>query len=75
MPSDKLLFTPGPLTTSATVKSGFIIYSGKLTTEPCFRIGTIGRLAPGEIAALLHAIEHVLQEVGIALRPIANQSR
>jgi 2-aminoethylphosphonate-pyruvate transaminase len=53
---------------------GFIIYPGKLTTEPCFRIGTIGRLSPGDITALLHAIDQVLQEAGIAIRPLANRS-
>lgn len=53
---------------------GFIIYPGKLTTEPCFRIGTIGRLSPGDITALLHAIEQVLQETGTAIRHLANRS-
>lgn len=38
---------------------GFIIYPGKLTQEPCFRIGTIGRLNAGDIEKLLGAIEAV----------------
>jgi 2-aminoethylphosphonate-pyruvate transaminase len=45
---------------------GFIIYPGKLTTEPCFRIGTIGRLFPADIEALLLAMRRVLEEMGIA---------
>ena len=46
-------------------QSGFIIYPGKLTTEPCFRIGTIGRLFPADIEALLEAMRRVLEEMGV----------
>lgn len=35
---------------------GFIIYPGKLSQEPCFRIGTIGRLEANDIERLLAAI-------------------
>jgi 2-aminoethylphosphonate-pyruvate transaminase len=35
---------------------GFIIYPGKLSQEPCFRIGTIGRLQVKDIEGLLEAI-------------------
>ena len=35
---------------------GFVIYPGKLGKEPCFRIGTIGRIGVTEIEALLEAI-------------------
>jgi len=45
---------------------GFIIYPGKLTTEPCFRIGTIGRLSPPDIEALLAAMRRVLAEMRVA---------
>lgn len=45
---------------------GFIIYPGKLTTEPCFRIGTIGRLSPPDIEALLAAMRQVLGEMRVA---------
>jgi 2-aminoethylphosphonate-pyruvate transaminase len=45
---------------------GFIIYPGKLTAEPCFRIGTIGRLSPPDIEALLTAMRRVLGEMGVA---------
>jgi len=44
---------------------GFVIYPGKLTAEPCFRIGTIGRLSPSDIDALLTAIGRVLEEMGV----------
>jgi len=45
---------------------GFIIYPGKLTSEPCFRIGTIGHLFSPDIAALLTAMRRVLGEMGVA---------
>jgi len=45
----------------ALSERGFIIYPGKLTTEPCFRIGTIGRLQPEDIVALLQAMRSVLE--------------
>jgi 2-aminoethylphosphonate-pyruvate transaminase len=38
---------------------GFIIYPGKLSQEPCFRIGTIGRLYPADIERLLDAIRRL----------------
>jgi 2-aminoethylphosphonate-pyruvate transaminase len=44
---------------------GFIIYPGKLTTEPCFRIGTIGRLSPPDIEALLGAMRRVLERLNV----------
>jgi 2-aminoethylphosphonate-pyruvate transaminase len=46
---------------------GFVIYPGKLTAESCFRIGTIGRLFPQDIEALLEAISQVLQEMDVTL--------
>jgi 2-aminoethylphosphonate-pyruvate transaminase len=45
---------------------GFIIYPGKLTAEPCFRIGTIGRLSLQDISALIESIDQVLQEMNVA---------
>ncbi len=45
---------------------GFIIYPGKLSQEACFRIGTIGRLSPHDIDALLDAMRRVLAEMGVA---------
>jgi 2-aminoethylphosphonate-pyruvate transaminase len=44
---------------------GCIIYPGKVTAEPCFRIGTIGRLSPPDIDRLLAAIRRVLAEMGV----------
>jgi 2-aminoethylphosphonate-pyruvate transaminase len=35
---------------------GFLIYPGKLSQEPCFRIGTIGRIDKTDIERLLQAI-------------------
>lgn len=44
---------------------GFLIYPGKLTAEPCFRIATIGRLSPPDIEALLAAMQRVLSQMGV----------
>jgi 2-aminoethylphosphonate-pyruvate transaminase len=44
---------------------GCVIYPGKLTSEACFRIGTIGRLFPPDIERLLAAIAGVLDEMGL----------
>ncbi len=46
---------------------GFVIYPGKLTAEPCFRVGTVGRLHPADIEALLTAMQSVLNELGVTL--------
>jgi 2-aminoethylphosphonate-pyruvate transaminase len=45
---------------------GFVIYPGKLTEEPCFRIGTIGQLFPPDVEGLLNAMRQVLMEMGVA---------
>lgn len=50
---------------------GFVIYPGKLTHADCFRIGTVGRLFPADIHALLAAIRETLAEMGIAV-PASN---
>ena len=39
---------------------GFVIYPGKVSQADCFRIGTIGRVSPPEINALVRAIADVL---------------
>jgi 2-aminoethylphosphonate-pyruvate transaminase len=44
---------------------GLIIYPGKLTDVPCFRIGTIGRLFEADIRQLLSAIRGTMHEIGI----------
>jgi len=44
---------------------GFIIYPGKLTKLDTFRIGTIGRLFPGDIEQLVYAVEASLREMGV----------
>jgi 2-aminoethylphosphonate-pyruvate transaminase len=42
---------------------GYVIYPGKLSQEPCFRIGTIGRLSEEEMEGLLAAIREVVTPV------------
>lgn len=43
---------------------GFIIYPGKISRADLFRIGTIGRVFPADIRALVAAIRETLDEQG-----------
>ncbi|MGE3174424.1 MAG: 2-aminoethylphosphonate--pyruvate transaminase [Planctomycetota bacterium] len=43
---------------------GFVIYPGKLTAEPCFRVGSVGRIGEPEIRGLLAAVAEVVREMG-----------
>ena len=45
---------------------GYVIYPGKLTVAPSFRIGCIGRLGKAEIEGALRAVEATLDEMGVA---------
>jgi 2-aminoethylphosphonate-pyruvate transaminase len=45
---------------------GYVIYPGKLTAAPSFRIGCIGQLGAPEIAGALAAIRATLAELGVA---------
>ncbi len=44
---------------------GFVIYPGKLGGLPCFRLGSIGRLYPQDMTALLGAIRETLQAMNV----------
>jgi len=44
-----------------------LIYPGKVTQANCFRIGSIGRVFPADIQALLAAIRTALADMGIVL--------
>ncbi|MGH7081662.1 MAG: 2-aminoethylphosphonate--pyruvate transaminase, partial [Acetobacteraceae bacterium] len=46
---------------------GFVIYPGKLTIAPTFRIGCIGRLHPKDMRAALAAVGDVLEEMHVTL--------
>ncbi|MGH7072265.1 MAG: 2-aminoethylphosphonate--pyruvate transaminase [Acetobacteraceae bacterium] len=46
---------------------GFVIYPGKLTVAPSFRIGCIGRLYPQDMRAALAAARDVLEEMNVKL--------
>jgi 2-aminoethylphosphonate-pyruvate transaminase len=46
---------------------GFVIYPGKVSDADCFRIGTIGRLFPHDVRALLAAIQAVLTDMGLTI--------
>ena len=47
-------------------RRGYVIYPGKLTLAPSFRIGCIGRLGPAEMRGALAAVEGILEEMGVA---------
>ena len=46
---------------------GFIIYPGKISRANTFRIGSIGRIFPSDIDALVSAIGSVLNEMGVKM--------
>ena len=46
--------------------SGYVIYPGKLTAAPSFRIGCIGRLGPAEMRGALAAVENALEAMGVS---------
>ena len=51
---------------------GYVIYPGKLTVAPSFRIGCIGRIGPEEMRGALAAIRATLEDMGVASgRPAA----
>ncbi len=45
---------------------GYVIYPGKLTVAPSFRIGCIGRIGPEEMRGALAAIRATLEDMGVA---------
>ena len=49
----------------ALKNKGFVIYPGKLTVAPSFRIGCIGNLGETEMKAALAAIKDTLDEMGV----------
>ena len=44
---------------------GYVIYPGKLTAAPSFRIGCIGRIGPDEMRGALAAIRATLADMGV----------
>lgn len=46
-------------------EKGYIIYPGKVATEPSFRIGCIGHIFPTDISAFHEAVQSTLQDMGI----------
>lgn len=49
----------------ALARHGFLIYPGKLTDEPSFRIGCIGDIRAEDMQNLLATIKSVLDELGV----------
>ena len=45
----------------------YVIYPGKVSEADCFRIGSIGRIFPADMQALLAAIRETLAEMEIEL--------
>jgi 2-aminoethylphosphonate-pyruvate transaminase len=46
---------------------GMIIYPGKVSDADCFRIGTIGRISPDDVKALLTEIARVFEQMGVKM--------
>ena len=46
---------------------GYVIYPGKISEADCFRIGSIGRIFPADIRALLAAIRETLEDMEVVL--------
>jgi 2-aminoethylphosphonate-pyruvate transaminase len=46
-------------------EKGYVIYPGKLTVAPTFRIGCIGRIGPDEMRGALAAIRATLADMGV----------
>ena len=44
---------------------GFVIYPGKLTKRPSFRIGNIGHIDPKVMQALVEAVRDALRDMGV----------
>ncbi len=49
---------------------GFVIYPGKLTVAPTFRVGTIGQLFEPDVTALVENIDEVLREMDVELQRV-----
>ena len=47
-------------------RKGFVIYPGKLTVAPSFRIGCIGRIGAAEMRRAVAAVADTLREMGVA---------
>jgi 2-aminoethylphosphonate-pyruvate transaminase len=45
----------------------YVIYPGKVSQADCFRIGSIGRIFPADVKALLAAIQETVDEMQIVL--------
>ena len=46
-------------------EEGYVIYPGKVGEAQCFRIGTIGRIYPADVRALIDAIGRALDDMGV----------
>ncbi len=51
----------------ALAAQGHLIYPGKVGSADCFRVGSIGRIFPGDMKGLLAAVQHSLAELGVEL--------
>ncbi len=47
-------------------RKGFVIYPGKLTVAPSFRIGCIGRVTAEDMRRAVAAVAETMQEMGVA---------
>ena len=47
-------------------RRGYVIYPGKLTSAPSFRIGCIGRLGTAEMRGAVAAVQGILEAMGVS---------
>ncbi len=47
-------------------RKGFVIYPGKLTVAPSFRIGCIGHVTAEDMRRAVAAVAETMQEMGVA---------
>ncbi|HYJ05077.1 MAG TPA: 2-aminoethylphosphonate--pyruvate transaminase [Chthoniobacterales bacterium] len=48
---------------------GMVIYPGKVSNADCFRIGTIGRISPDQVHALIAEVGNVVDRMGLKMLP------
>ena len=53
------------LVNAAVRQRGFLLYPGKLTAIPTFRVGCIGAIDAQTITQAVHAVQLAMQEMGM----------
>ena len=56
---------------TALKRRRFVIYPGKVSQAPTFRVGTIGHVFPDDFRRLVRAFGEAAAELGLSLQPIS----